>query len=90
MCFTRSYGTSDVSISGVATMHSSRTHVPVTDPRSIRVLSSFDVAGRVSDSRIVGDVLYVVSSQDGLCWGCSSDGPRSPIVALGIADPRQA
>ena len=60
----------------------------VQDPGDIRMLGSFQVAGAVSDSRIVGDVLYVVGYEDGYCWGCDEGAPRTRVISLNVADPR--
>jgi hypothetical protein len=59
----------------------------VSDPSSIRKLGSFEVQGSISDSRVVGDVMYVVSHEEGSCWDCA-DAPRTEIMSLSIADPR--
>jgi hypothetical protein len=58
------------------------------DPANIERLGSFDVAGAVSDSRIVGDVLYVVGYQDGYCWRCEQNKPHTSVLSLDISDPR--
>lgn len=47
----------------------------VQDPADIQQLGSFDVPGSISDSRMVGDVLYVVGHEDGYCWRCERDKP---------------
>lgn len=57
-------------------------------PTDIIPLGSFDVPGNISDSRIVGDVLYVVGYQDGYCWGCEQDQARTAVLSLDVADPR--
>jgi hypothetical protein len=58
------------------------------DPAEIISLGSFDVPGNISDSRIVGDVLYVVGYQDGYCWGCEQDQARTAVLSLDVSDPR--
>jgi len=58
------------------------------NPSAIRELSSFDVPGAISDSRIVGDVLYIVGHQDGYCWHCKEGAPRTSIVSLHVSDPQ--
>ncbi|HET8934989.1 MAG TPA: beta-propeller domain-containing protein, partial [Polyangiales bacterium] len=60
----------------------------VQDPSDIQQLGSFDVPGSISDSRMVGDILYVVGHEDGYCWRCERDKPRTSIVSLQVADPR--
>lgn len=58
----------------------------VRDPAAIQRVGTFDLPGQVSDSRIVGDVLYVVSYESGGCWGCADD-PTTTVVSLNIATP---
>jgi hypothetical protein len=60
----------------------------VANPAAIKRLGSFDVPGAVSDSRIVGDVLYVVGYQDGYCWGCEQQKPLTAVLSLDVGDPR--
>jgi hypothetical protein len=58
----------------------------VSDPGAIDKLADFSIPGDISDSRIVGDVMYVVAYENGYCWGCDSR-PRTRIVSLNVADP---
>lgn len=58
----------------------------VHDPEAIEVLGVYDLAGEVSDSRIVGDVLYAVAYENGWCWSCDPR-PRTTITSINIADP---
>lgn len=60
----------------------------VKDPRAIVSIGSFDVAGEVSDSRIVGSVMYVIGYQNGYCWGCEENKPRTSVLSLNVADVR--
>ena len=60
----------------------------VANPGAISALGSFDVAGEISDSRIVGDVMYVVGYQSGYCWGCTDNKPQTAIISLNVKDPR--
>jgi len=59
----------------------------VRDPAKISTVGDFAIPGEVSDSRVVGDVMYVVSFQNGYCWGCTSK-PSTVVMSLGIKDPR--
>jgi len=59
----------------------------VKDPANITELGNFDVAGSISDSRMVGDVLYIVGYEQGYCYRCSEK-PRTTITSLSVADPR--
>jgi len=60
----------------------------VADAASIKQLDSFDIPGSISDSRVVGDILYIVGRQDGYCWNCVQNKPLTSIVSLRVADPR--
>lgn len=44
------------------------------DPAKIRKLASWSIPGRVLDSRRIGTNIYVMSHENGGCWGC--DGAR--------------
>jgi hypothetical protein len=57
-----------------------------SDPSSIAVRGEFDLPGTLSDSRRVGDVLYVVTYEDGWCWECQPT-PNTTITSLDVADP---
>jgi uncharacterized secreted protein with C-terminal beta-propeller domain len=63
--------------------------VDVADPTAIAPLGTFDVPGSISDSRIVGDVLYVVGYEDGYCWRCDVNKPTTTVSSLNLADPRE-
>jgi hypothetical protein len=60
----------------------------IADPAQIAVIDSFEIPGQISDSRVVGDVLYVVGYQDGYCWNCEQNRAQTSVVSLDIADPR--
>lgn len=44
--------------------------IDVTNPAALSELAHFDVPGAIADSRMVGDVAYVVTYENGSCWGC--------------------
>jgi hypothetical protein len=52
----------------------------VTNPSAIAEVSHFDVTGEIADSRLVGNVAYVVTYENGYCWGCDT-GTRATRVA---------
>ncbi|MBK8259712.1 MAG: beta-propeller domain-containing protein [Polyangiaceae bacterium] len=58
----------------------------VTNPANIIQIGSFDLPGEISDSRIVGDVLYAVSYENGYCWNCA-DAPTTTVTSINVADP---
>ncbi len=53
----------------------------VSDPADVRTLGQFDLFGAISDSRKVGDIIYLVAYEDGYCWGCGS-GARTTVTSL--------
>ncbi len=57
------------------------------DAAHIKPLGTYDLPGEISDSRIVGDVLYAVSFQDGYCWKCQS-ASSTTVVSLNVGDPQ--
>jgi len=59
------------------------------DPANIKVVSEFSVPGTIADSRIVGNILYVAAYEDGACWGCTTNQPRTVVVSLDVANPSQ-
>jgi uncharacterized secreted protein with C-terminal beta-propeller domain len=61
--------------------------IDMSDPKAPVQLDSFSVSGNVSDSRIVGDVLYVVAHQPSSCWGCEDGRPKTTVMSLNVAKP---
>ncbi|RYE93877.1 MAG: hypothetical protein EOO75_03385, partial [Myxococcales bacterium] len=55
------------------------------DPANLQARGTFDLPGEISDSRIVGDVLYAVTYESGYCWNCS-DKPNTTISSLALKD----
>jgi hypothetical protein len=60
--------------------------IDVSNPAAPTQLGEFDLPGYISDSRIVGDVLYAVTFEDGYCYGCGQS-PNTTITALNIGTP---
>lgn len=60
--------------------------VDVSDPAHIRTLSSFKVPGEIADSRVVGNILYLATFENGQCYGCSTSQPRTLVTTFDIAD----
>lgn len=58
----------------------------VSDPMGIEVIRTFDLVGQISDSRIVGDILYLVAFENGWCWGCESD-VATTITSIFVGEP---
>jgi hypothetical protein len=59
-----------------------------SNPQSIEVEGEFTLPGRIQDSRRVGDVLYVVTMQDGYCWDCPTE-QQTVVTSLDISNPAQ-
>jgi hypothetical protein len=57
-----------------------------TDPSMILELGRFPVGGNISDSRIIGDILYVAAYENGYCWGCGAT-PRTNVMSLDVSSP---
>ncbi|MCC6214926.1 MAG: beta-propeller domain-containing protein [Polyangiaceae bacterium] len=60
--------------------------IDARDPAKPTVRGEFRMPGEVSDSRIVGDVLYVVAYENGSCWDCDSSA-RTVVASLDVRDP---
>ncbi|HMJ11387.1 MAG TPA: beta-propeller domain-containing protein [Polyangiaceae bacterium] len=58
----------------------------VSNPAAIQKLGTFRIVGKISDSRIVGDVLYVVSYENGYCYECATQ-PRTTVLSLNVGNP---
>ena len=58
----------------------------VSNPADIVKIGSFDLPGEISDSRIVGEVLYAVSYENGYCWNCDT-APRTVVTSINVASP---
>ncbi|HOU90190.1 MAG TPA: beta-propeller domain-containing protein, partial [Polyangiaceae bacterium] len=58
----------------------------VSDPAAPRVLGFQDLPGAISDSRKVGDVVYVVTYQDSYCWNCDAVA-NTRISSFDVSDP---
>jgi len=58
----------------------------VSNPRLIETVGSFDMPGTLADSRMVGDIVYVVTFEDGYCWECTPE-PSTTITSIAVGDP---
>jgi hypothetical protein len=59
----------------------------VTDPANVRTLATFAVPGQIADSRIVGDVLYLVTYENGVCYSCGK-AARTVVTTFNVADAK--
>lgn len=60
--------------------------IDITNPADLKTLGEFDLPGDISDSRIVGDVLYAVSNESNGCYNCK-DGDATTVTSLGVKNP---
>ncbi len=58
----------------------------VSDPSAIDFIGINSIPGHVSDSRIVGDVLYVISFEDHSCSSCPSE-PTTTVTSFSVGVP---
>jgi hypothetical protein len=58
----------------------------VKNPARIRLIGDQEIAGTISDSRLVGDVVYLATYEDGYCWECK-DGPNTRVASFDVSDP---
>ena len=61
--------------------------IDVTNPAAMKEIGVFDLPGDLSDSRMVGDIIYVVTYENGNCWGCVSNQPRTTVTSIAAGDP---
>lgn len=61
--------------------------IDVTDPAKLTTIGEFDLPGDISDSRMIGDVLYAVSYENGYCWRCTN-GNATTVTSLAVGDPK--
>ena len=61
--------------------------IDVTQPAAMKEIGVFDLPGELSDSRMVGDVIYLVSYENGSCWGCGTNQPRTTVTSIAAGDP---
>ena len=54
------------------------------DSANIVELGRFAVGGDISDSRIIGDILYVAAFENGYCWNCPTN-PRTNVMSLDVS-----
>ena len=58
----------------------------MSHPDAVRTLATFPVPGQIADSRIVGNVLYLVTYENGSCYGCGT-GAQTVVTTFDVADP---
>ncbi len=56
----------------------------VQNPANISEVTHYDVPGEIADSRVVGDALYLVTFENGYCWGCGQK-PSTIVTSFNVA-----
>lgn len=64
------------------------TLIDATDPAAMKATASLEVAGELADSRIVGDVLYLATYENGSCDGCGPK-PRTLVTTYNLLTQKQ-
>ncbi|WP_394841141.1 beta-propeller domain-containing protein [Pendulispora brunnea] len=62
--------------------------IDVSDPTRPQAVDTFPIPGDVADSRMVGDVLYLVTYDNGRCWKCGPM-PRTLLTSFDLSAPSQ-
>lgn len=58
----------------------------LSDAANIKLIGEKDIAGSLSDSRKVGDVLYLVTYENGSCWECESTS-NTHVLSFDVKNP---
>ncbi len=74
-----SSGWSTDQTSGVLTLNAK-------DPTAIKKLTEYEIPGEISDSRKVDNILYVVSYENGYCYGCRET-ESTTVLSLDVSQP---
>lgn len=56
------------------------------NPKNIKENQKFEIAGYISDSRLIGDSMYVVAYDDSYCYRCGSVAETN-VLSLDVSDP---
>lgn len=62
--------------------------IDVSDPAKPRLLGEKNLPGEISDSRKVGDIVYVVTHQSSSCWECDSVA-NTRISSFDVSNPAE-
>lgn len=82
-----SYYAWDEAVGGYVNRSTSRMQaLDVSDPAAPRVLGEKELPGEISDSRKVGNIVYVVTHQTSYCWDCDTVA-NTRISSFDVSDP---
>jgi len=59
----------------------------VSNPARITRIADEEVPGNISDSRLVGDIIYLVTYENGWCWRCEK--PSTRVVSFDISNHKE-
>ena len=67
--------------------------IDIEDPKNLKMISSFEMEGTITDSRQVGDVIYVAATERRWYWYYCDDqeergNDRISIMSINIANPK--
>ncbi|HLK36317.1 MAG TPA: beta-propeller domain-containing protein, partial [Polyangiaceae bacterium] len=60
----------------------------VSNPAHVAPLATFQVPGQIADSRIIGDILYLATYENGTCYGCTGNA-QTLVTTFDVSDPTQ-
>ncbi|MDF2696628.1 MAG: hypothetical protein K0S65_5011, partial [Labilithrix sp.] len=61
--------------------------INVNDPGLMQRVASFQMPGEIADSRVVGDILYLVTYENSYCYGCGAI-PRTTVTTFDLTTPQ--
>ena len=56
----------------------------VSNETEITEFAHYDIPGTIADSRLVGDAIYVVTNENGSCWGCQQNNSGAVVSSFNI------
>lgn len=59
--------------------------IDLTNETALEEIAHYDIPGSIADSRLVGDAIYVVTNEDGYCWGCQQNQGGAVVTSFDIA-----
>lgn len=58
--------------------------IDVSNEADPKEFAHYDIPGTIADSRLVGDAIYVVTNEDGYCWGCQQNQSGAVVTSFDI------
>lgn len=85
--YVRSSGGAGAAMVGQWVQTSAVSVLDVSNPAAIVEVTQYDVPGSIADSRLVGDVLYLVTHENGYCWSCQQQ-PATIVSSFNVGGPQ--